>query len=102
MKPLKKSLVAHNSVFSCFGGGSGLSFVFLLALLLCVTGPVFAQSNILLNGSFETADMSQGWWGITSWTSTHQWGGAVISNVVEAQDGDTYNRINAFGFHTPS
>ncbi len=56
-----------------------------------------AQSNILLNGSFETADIPQGWLGITNWSSTDPTGGVVVADAGAAQNGVNYMRMNAFG-----
>ena len=74
-----------------------VSLLLVLGVLMLCASAGFAQSNIVLNGSFETADIAQGWFGITNWTSTDQFGGVVVANAGAAQDGVNYMKMNAFG-----
>lgn len=71
-----------------------------IGLIALVAVPGWAQVNLLLNGRFEIGDTSQGWFGVSNWSSTTQAGGAVVSNGAAAYDGYRYLQVNAFSATT--
>jgi len=52
-------------------------------------------AEILANPSFEQGDVSQGWYGISNWTSGEQWGGQLVTTN-NAHDGTNVMRMFAF------
>ena len=84
-------------LFGCSRGNVSVSLLLALSVLMLCAGPALAQVNLLLNNSFETADIPQGWFGITNWSSTDQYGGVVVADAGTAQDGVNYMRMNSFG-----
>ncbi len=83
-------------LFGCSRGNIRVSLLLALSVLMLCAGPALAQSNnLLLNHSFEIANPSQGWSGISNWSGLAQ-NGEVVVNPNGAQDGTNYITVNAF------